>query len=262
MSRIELGMRIAREHDSAVTVAYATLPGYALVPLAPDLGASALQALRDFDELRVREARKGFDRVGTRTQVPAEWIQCCDLPVESEFVRQALYADLLVLGQEDPGDAEAGWMPPAFVEYAIAAGGKPVLVVPHSVPVPREFGTVLIAWKETREAARAVAAALPFLERARRVVALSWGTDDALTRNALDRLAAYLRSHGVNGIETRPQADEGPDTGELLLSRAADFGAELLVMGCYGHGRVREWVLGGVSRTILRSMTLPVLLAH
>jgi nucleotide-binding universal stress UspA family protein len=260
-ARIQLAARLAREYGSALCVTYSTLPGYALVPYGPDAAVSAVQVLRDIDDDRLRAARQRFDQECSQAHATADWAACCDLPVENEFVRQSLYADLLVLGQHDASDPQAGWVPPDFVEYVVSGSGKPALVLPHSMPLPREFGTVAIAWKETREAAHAVTAALPLLQRARRVVALSWGEDEAGTQPAFVRLGQYLRLHGV-GIEPSHEGRETAELGELLLSRTADLGADLLVMGCYGHGRAREWALGGVSRTVMRSMTLPVLLSH
>jgi len=121
--------------------------------------------------------------------------------------------------------------------------------------------TVVIAWKPTREAARAVSAAVPLLQRARRVHVLSWNQEeDGIGGGRLD-LDGYLKLRGIEPAWHRE--DREPDfLGELLLTRAFDLNADLLVMGCYGHSRAREWVLGGTSRTVLQSMTLPVLMAH
>jgi nucleotide-binding universal stress UspA family protein len=107
-----------------------------------------------------------------------------------------------------------------------------------------------------------VTAALPFLQRAKHVHVLAWGDagDPAVGGHRLD-LDGYLQLRGVT--PTWHRGGKEPEAlGELLLSRVFDLGADLLVMGCYGHGRAREWALGGVSRTLLRSMTLPLLLAH
>jgi nucleotide-binding universal stress UspA family protein len=99
------------------------------------------------------------------------------------------------------------------------------------------------------------------LQRARRVHVLSWsGAEEAVSGQRLD-LDGYLKLHGVAATWHR-EAGEPELLGELLLSRAFDLEADLLVMGCYGHSRAREWVLGGTSRTVLQSMTLPVLMAH
>src|SRR5262249_12413324 len=151
--------------------------------------------------------------------------------------QQALFADLLVLGQHDPADDDAPAVPADFVESVLLACGRPALVVPHIGAPERVGSTVAIAWKETPEAARAVTGALPFLRQAQRVVVLSWGEEaaPAVGGQALG-LERYLAAHGINFTWDRA-GGERQQIGELLLSRAFDFGADLLVMGCYGHSR-------------------------
>ena len=107
----------------------------------------------------------------------------------------------------------------------------------------------------------AVQTALPLLRQADRVTVLEWGARESDCRGAALDIGAYLELQGVQARLDR-QAAEPAEVGELLLSRAADLGADLLVMGCYGHSRTREFVLGGATRTVLRSMTLPVLMCH
>ena len=148
------------------------------------------------------------------------------------FTQQALYADLLVLGQHVP--------------YA----GMPRIV----------GNTILIAWKET-EAARAVSAALPVLRRAQAVHVVTWGSDNSTQDVGPLNLGKYLALHQVEPV-WHHQGKEPEHLGEILLSTASDLGANLLVMGCYGHSRAREWILGGTSRAILQSITMPVLMAH
>ncbi|RZJ07052.1 MAG: universal stress protein, partial [Haliea sp.] len=122
--------------------------------------------------------------------------------------------------------------------------------------------TAVIAWKETPQAARAVAAAMPLLQRARRVHVLHWvqEPEPGVTGQRLD-LKGYLHLHGIDAV-WHEGGQEPHAVGELVLSRAFDLDADLLVMGCYGHSRAREFVLGGTSRTVFESMTLPVLMAH
>src|SRR3569623_1460087 len=103
-ARLALGRRLAREHGGTLCATYSTVPGYALVPYGPDAAASAMQVLRESDEDRLRDARLRFERECAHAEPPPEWAVCCDLPVEGEFIRQALYAALLVLGQHDPLD--------------------------------------------------------------------------------------------------------------------------------------------------------------
>lgn len=259
--RLEAGCRIGQAYGAAVTGLYAVTPSFVALPFAPEVGPGVAAALREMDdELRSR-ARAAFDRVQTMPGMQAAWAEAGDDPVMGVFAEQALYADLLVLGQHDPASTPATGVPVDFVESVMVASGKPALILPY-IGAPSSIGdTVVLAWKPTREAARAVSAALPMLQRARRVHVLSWSdTDEAVSGQRLD-LDSYLKLHGVDATWHR-ETGEPELLGELLLSRAFDLGADLLVMGCYGHSRAREWVLGGTSRTVLRSMTLPVLMAH
>jgi nucleotide-binding universal stress UspA family protein len=123
---------------------------------------------------------------------------------------------------------------------------------------------VLVAWNGGREAARAIGDALPLLERAKHLDILAVDDDGepgVAERLAGARLGTWLRAHGIAaGVERHEVRDIG--VGEWLLDRAADLGSDLIVMGGYGHARMRELVLGGVTRTVLRSMTVPVFMAH
>ena len=122
---------------------------------------------------------------------------------------------------------------------------------------------VLIAWKGTREAVRAVRDALPILRAAQRVVLIEVADDappNDAQRIALLEVQAWLNRHDV---ESEVRLESGADAaGDVLLSRASDFESDLIVMGAYGHSRVREWVLGGVTRHLLNHMTVPTLMSH
>jgi nucleotide-binding universal stress UspA family protein len=134
--------------------------------------------------------------------------------------------------------------------------------MPYVGAGPTVGQTALIAWKPTAESARAVTAALPLLQRAQKVYVAVW--DEATQPDAPPPAVAiepYLRSHGIAPIVHRGGRPHH-DLGDLLLSLAADLQADLLVMGCYGRSRAREWLLGGVTRSVLQSMTLPVLMSH
>lgn len=261
--RLAAARGLAQRLGASVTALYAATPAFVELPYAPELGPTLAGDLVALDERQREQAAKVFEET-LRTPGPAtQWSQTDAVPIAAVFARQALFADLLVLGQRDPGDHQArGSIPPDFVESVLAVSGRPALVLPY-IGAKRPIGdTVAIAWKETREAARAVSAALPLLQRASRVHVLAWGAGEEApvggTRLDLD---GYLRMHGVQAA-WHQGGPEPAQIGELILSRAFDLGADLLVMGCYGHGRTREWVLGGASRTILKSMTLPVLMAH
>ena len=260
--RLQAARRIAAQHGAALAVLYAVSPCLVEMPYADDMTGAVAENLSLIDEERRAAARSAFELA---LQVPGPmpvWSATDDFPIIGTFVQQALYADLLVLGQRDPSQRYATALPPDFNESVVIASGKPALIVPY-IGGSRAVGEiVLVAWKETREAARAVAAAMPLLLKARAVHVIAWdpAPSPRITGPRLD-LDAFLRLHGVKAQWHR----EGPEPesiGELLLSRAFDLDANLLVMGCYGHSRARELVLGGASRVILRSMTMPVLMAH
>lgn len=259
-ARLDVACAIAKADGSTVTALYAVTPAVLELPYVPDAGPSVATALADLDEQRRNSARASFERRKAAVGESLRWAEVGDGPMMDVFSRQALFADLLVLGQHDPSDA--GGVPADFPEAVIAMSGKAALVLPYA-QAPATVGQVAaIAWKPTRESARAVAAAVPLLQRARRVHVLSWadGHDD-VQGDRLD-LDGYLKLRGIEPAWHREGGGEPGHLGELLLSRACDLGADLLVMGCYGHSRAREWVLGGTSRTVLRSMTVPVLMAH
>ena len=141
----------------------------------------------------------------------------------------------------------------------MAISGKPALIVPYIGAPKTTAQTIVIAWKETPEAARAVSAAMPLLQRASQVHVVCWSQDEAKVGGVRLDLKGYLALSGVDAV-WHQEGGEPERLGDLLLSRAFDLHADLLVMGCYGHSRAREWVLGGTSRTILQTMTLPVLM--
>ena len=258
--RLAFAAAIAQGQDTAVTALYAVTPALVTLPFAAEAGSSVATVLGEMDGERHRAARAAFD-AATSAQFRPEWAQVADYPITSTFARQALYADLLILGQHDPSDASSAAVPADFPEAVMAASGKPALVLPHQGGPKAVAQTVVIAWKPTRETALAVSAAVPLLQRARSVKVVSWlGHDATVLGDPLD-LAHYLKLRGVNAT-WHHEAAEPEHLGDVLLSRCFDLGADLLVMGCYGHSRAREWVLGGTSRTVLRSMTLPVLMAH
>jgi nucleotide-binding universal stress UspA family protein len=183
-------------------------------------------------------------------------------PLAAAAVEHGRCADLFVLGQRNPDDAAS--FADELIFTTLLGTGRPVLIVPHIGVRAMPGQNVLVAWDCGREAARAVADALPLLVRAKQVGVVTYTSDDDASANAALstlRLRDWLQDHGiaarVNGYEPAAGA-----IGESLLSLAADRGSDLIVMGGYGHTRLREFVLGGVTQTILASMTVPVLMSH
>ena len=260
-TRLQIAGQLARALDADLTALYAVTPQGRPYPSESALGTEAAAARISQSEAgRLARTKALFDTaIGTGSQ-RVKWAEATDLPVR-DFTRHAYYADLLVLGQRDPNDASQADVPHDFIESVVIESGKPALVVPH-IGVPGSLGQVaLVAWKETRESARAVAAALPLLQRAERVEVATWGDPSSTRPSGPTDVETFLRRHGVRANVSH-QGKESPELGEYMLSLVDDVSADLLVMGCYGHSRARELILGGATRTILNSLTVPVLMAH
>ena len=169
-------------------------------------------------------------------------------------------ADLIIAGQTDPDWDLSPLMD--FPERLALESGRPVLVVPYIGRYPEIGRNVVIAWKATREAARAAFDALPILAQAEKVQVLEVRERrDGASLAPDPTIAASLARHGIKAtVRTSIAADMS--VGDEILSRLADADADLLVMGAYGHSRMREFVFGGATRHIARHMTVPTLFSH
>jgi nucleotide-binding universal stress UspA family protein len=258
-ARLAVAEHLASRLQGRILALFAAGPPLFALTGMPGDEASSAQLLHEVHAGWRREAVQVFEAAGR--DVPTAWAEVGigDSP-EAGMVAQAMYADLVVLGQHDPDDAGPR-VPASFVSDVLLDSGRPALVLPHAGHHGRVGRRVLVAWKPNAPSARALSAAMPLLRDAERVTVVEWGTPLPACRGAALDLELYLRLHGVQATLEREER-EPADVGERLLSRAADLDADLLVMGCYGHSRAREWMLGGATRTVLRSMTLPVLLCH
>jgi nucleotide-binding universal stress UspA family protein len=257
--RLQVAHRLAEQFDAALTAAFAAMPSPLDYPSGFSAGADVAAMMIEFDQERRARAKALFDHAHATDMPRLTWLDLEGEPVGA-FARAALYADLVVTGQPDPRTA-LNDVPGDFIESMAILSGAPVLVVPY-IGAPAAIGrTVVLAWKESREASHALAAALPLLQAADRVHVVMWDSADEVAGNEAPRIETRLRLHGVP-VTTHACGRESRDVGEQMLSMAAEFDADLMVMGCYGHTRAREWILGGATRTVMRSMTLPVLMAH
>ncbi len=254
--RLQVARQLAETFDAQVDARYCVMPSLMRYPMSLEAGGAAVAIMEEVDTDRRARAHALYS-VNSAGTSRMSWSEQTVEPPWG-FATRSLYADLAVLGQRDPSDAAVNDVPPDFLPGLLVDGGTPSLVLPYAGPIGPIGKTVVVAWKETREAARAVHAALPWLRNAQEVHIVGFGED---TMGPLATLRAYLDAHGVTA-SLHPAGPDTHDAGEMLLSRTADLGADLLVMGCYGHSRARERVLGGMTRSILSAMTLPVLMVH
>jgi nucleotide-binding universal stress UspA family protein len=188
------------------------------------------------------------------------WLDSTGVDAPHAFLRQARSADLVVLGTVG-SVAEVGVATRDLLEAVLMRGGRPLLLVPPGEPTWRDGADVLVGWNGSPQSARALAAALPWLHRARHVhVLVSQEECDLSDGDGLDMRGA-LRRHGIETVIHRDRG-VGEGAGQRLVACAAQVGAGLLVMGGFGHGRWRERALGGATAFILGSTPLPVLMVH
>jgi nucleotide-binding universal stress UspA family protein len=258
--RVEVAIRIALQHDAHLVGLQALMPfeppGYVMA----EMGPAIIEAQRQVAAAEIARAEAAFTKqtsaAGLRN---VEWRSAIDDPVEA-MTLHARYADLIVIGQAD--SADNAHIPSDFPERLVLAAGRPVLILPAVGSFPSLGKRILVAWNPAREATRAVTDAIPLLRLADtvHVMAVNPRAGEHGAVAGAD-IGLYLARHGVR-VEVKTDHGAEIDVGNELLSRAADLDADLIVMGGYGHSRLKEWVLGGATRTILESMTVPVLMSH
>jgi nucleotide-binding universal stress UspA family protein len=176
-----------------------------------------------------------------------------------QFGRIARRFDLAIVGQAEP-DTSA--VEEIIAETALFESGRPVILVPYIQKTPLKLDNVMICWDGSRPAARAIADAMPLLTKAGRaeivIITNERGKQDEIEGADMGQ---HLARHGLK-VDVHRIAGGQIDVADALLSHAADSGADFMVMGGYGHSRLREFVLGGVTHSIFRSMTVPVLMSH
>ncbi|MEZ5932111.1 MAG: universal stress protein [Alphaproteobacteria bacterium] len=262
-ARVDAAIELADRFDAHLTALY--LIPEVMLPIAVEgyVGADIQASIERHEQERAETVLEQFKKAAEREDL--EYDTRVDRGPVADFSEMlelhSRYADLLVLGQPDEaGEVGTAPLPGDVVLHATA----PVLTVPFIGLKPGFGKRPMIAWNASREAARAVRNAMPFLEGADKVDVVTVHPRSGATAHGdlpgAD-IALHLARHGIE-VDVQRLEGEDIDVGNAILSHAADRGNDLLVMGCYGHSRLREWMLGGATRTILQSMTLPVIMAH
>jgi len=237
------------------------------MPFVPDLAAPAV--VGEFMEIQEKYASEAaqkaealFNARASKSSVPSEWRTVSGDPVE-QLALHGRYVDLVVVGQQNPDVTDVPVLRDV-PDRLILSIGRPVLVVPYTGDFSAIGKNVLVSWDASRLATRAVNDALPLLEGSDQVNVLAINPGKGIGGHGeipCADICLHLARHGVNA-EAHSVSASDVDVGDLILSRAADFGADLIVMGAYGHRRLRELALGGATRHILNHMTVPVFMSH
>ena len=217
---------------------------------------------REYEEEASSTIEQRFEEACRKHSIEGEF-RCIEEFAAESVAKHAHYADLVIVGQNEP-DHPALHGESGIVEITILQSGRPVLVIPYFGEIKPIGRTVLIGWKSGREAARAVNDALPLLSRASSVTVLTIDAEGGISgegKEPASDMCGHLARHGIpSTAEHAVSGDVGE--GDVLLNYASDLGADLLIAGGYGHSRARELILGGATRSLLATMTVPVLFSH
>ncbi|HEY5700583.1 MAG TPA: universal stress protein [Gammaproteobacteria bacterium] len=257
---LKLTIELAQAHDAALTglfVEHHVADG--LILDAPPSGA-LIDALEEERQNRRANIASRFDEVTKKAGIR------CELRIEDGDTVHWLglhgrYADLIITGQPQADDDLLGT---GGVPGAVAlSGGRPVLVIPRAGARTLVAKRTVVAWNESREATRAISDAMPILQMAERVEVLnvSSGAHASAGESSVATMSRHLTRHGVKA-EANVMSQGEVDPAELLLSHVNRYGADLVVMGAYGHSRLREFVLGGMTRHLLNYSPVPLFLSH
>lgn len=260
--RLRAAVQLAQSHEAHLTGVYVmrSLAELMMYPVEPISGH-----VRDVIQKPILEARDKartmFDSMAANTGVVTEWRES-EGRVIGSLNTSAHYTDLVILGQHQPDDSAD--QSDGVADRMVIGCGRPCLVIPY-IGVQDTLGKqILVAWNTRREAVRAVNDALPILQRADNVSVLA--VDPPTGRRGEGAIPCadichHLARHGVKAEAVSRTAPD-VDVGNFLLSHAADLNADMIVMGAYGHSRLSEMMLGGVTRNMLEQMTVPVLMSH
>ncbi|MAZ01995.1 MAG: hypothetical protein CMN56_02545 [Sneathiella sp.] len=257
-ARIETALGLAVEHDAHLiglyTIAQVTVPTSFMGYVPPEF----IEQSRKTEEENAAASKSKLESLAAKVDKQVEVI------VEEGYApdiinHHALAADIVVVGQGDP-DEENNTQSRYIAEEIVVSSPRPVLIIPAAGNY-RNFGKhVMVGWNNTRESSRALHEALPFLKLAEKVTLLSVNAAED-EEDETKHILAHLERHG---IKAEYKSGRWPDlsVGDAILDALVDYSADMLVMGAYGHSRLREMILGGATKNILEHMTAPVLFAH
>lgn len=260
-TRLDYAVGMANQFGAGLEGVFARTPPTLPAALDGVVTPQLIEAQSVAMERNEVEGKEAFDAAASAAAGDTTW-RVIDGYAANVLSGRAKTADIAIVGQTDPDDADAAtdYDLPAEV---VMGSGRPVLIVPYVGTYDPAVSHALVAWNGTKEAARALGDAMPILQKAGRVSLLVINPDDLRgpTLASAEDAVALLERYGVTA-EPHDSVARDMGAGELLLSRSSDLGADLLIMGAYGRPRLRELILGGATHDILRHMTLPVLMSH
>ena len=262
-NRLDTAFALAREYDGRVTALFVVplyiVPSYVEAQISVDLINDVTEQAME----KARETAEGYRQKAKQAGVDFE-IHVLEGQLIPVLREHSKYADLLILGQDDPEDPDSTSY--GLADALLFEGACPCLVVPHSGKLKAPGKRILVTWNASRESSRALRGALPLLQSADEVVVVS--SEPSSDNNDLaeghphaEALDRFLRSHGIEAI-SGGLGDPDVSPSEAIIGQAAEMDADLIVMGAYGHARLREIILGGVTRDLLKRAPTCLMLSH
>jgi nucleotide-binding universal stress UspA family protein len=257
-SNIEIALGLATENDAHVVGVYTVTPATPPTSFMGYIPPEFIERTRALEAENAEKTSAVLKEAAAKVNISVSTYKEEGYALDI-LNKHALVADLVIVGQVNSDDDRSAQYQ-YLADELVVSSPCPVLAVPYAGKYQNFGEHVLIGWNNTREAARAVSGALPFLIKAKKVTLLSVNpTTDQTAENSA--AVAHLKRHGVNAeIKVGHWRDIG--IGNALLDALVDYNADMLVMGAYGHSRIREMILGGATQEILEHMTAPILFAH
>jgi nucleotide-binding universal stress UspA family protein len=255
----DFALSLAKELDLHVLgTAFALVPVYPATTPMEIFGADYINAYRKETELAAKRAVDHCTRAAKALGVKSATrvLKATVAEAGREFAKLARHFDIAILNQ--PKSKQ--WEVEQIVETTLFESGRPIVVVPYIYSGSVKLNHVTVCWDGSRAAARAIADSMPLLQRSQKVDILTVRTDSGDDFSTAD-IEGHLARHGVTAAGLSPRSEKGEEA-NTILNHVSDAGSDLIVMGGYGHNRLREFVLGGVTRELLQSMTAPVLMSH
>ncbi len=261
--RTALALGLAKRHKAELVGVYASSAPPQYYYGESVMMSRTLNIMKNLQAQNRGAVQNAFLEAAAAADVPAV-VRAGESSPSATVALHGRASDLIIVSQQNRDDVEAAHEN-EFVEQTLLTAGRPVMVLPSSGDFPVVGERVLLCWDGSREAARALADAAPLLQGASHVVVLTMD-EGAATRNVesipFEDLASYCVAHGIPAPDHVRRDIKGVGVGSTILNAAADYSADLIVMGAYGHSKFREWAMGGATAAILKSMTVPIMFSH
>lgn len=262
--RIEVAIKLATEHQAEIVGVYPFDVAMREEYSGTALPSEVTNMIRERVQSNREETKQKFLEATQAAGITGHWRNPKG-PIDEVLALHARYARLLIMSKAEDRQSTASPITTNLPETVIMAAGRPVLMVPAVGTISTIGDRVLFCWDKKREATRAFADAAPLLRASKELVVLAIDEDTQSLRDQdiqENDFSSLCTALGYPAPKVLSRSSKGVGVGNVILNTATDYGSDLIVMGAYGHSRMRQWIMGGASKTLLSAMTVPVMLSH